>query len=752
MSNIKINSSGVQLNKWNINNGTPTFVDVRESSFNFFSNDNSNNQNRWYFNGEDASTHLPGKIKVAQKTFDDFGLSITSPSPIKDPSLVSDKLGSTIGLISNIGSSTSSNTAFIQLNPQGEMIFKTLQQKMSFENDGVGDIQFKFKIPAAEDPANPGSTIPEFIKTIMYVNNDNVFIDGSLTIGSINYPKSRGSAGQVLTIDNTEMNAIWVTPTNTLSNTTGINAINGITSGTHSLTVGTFGTNFTINNTSEGDHIFNIPYSSTSGVQAGLLSNNDWQTFNNKQEPLINAITGNATGTFTRTNGLISFYDGENSITGDSRLFWDGNNKRLGIGTQTPGYPIEINTGDANYGLMISSESANTWGSGIGFKSSTDAITKTGLFQLDRDGAMVFRTLQDNMYFDNAGSGSIKFRMGDPNASDIGMFLNNSGNLEVTGTLKTGAVTFPKVVGNDGDVLTFDSHTNKAVWQAPTNTNISANVEASTLSGTTLNATITGSSLTSVGTIASLTTGAITNSGKLIVGASSAASSSAVLEASSTTQGFLPPRMSDYQKTLITAPVAGLTVWCSNCGASGEMQVFNGGIWTNMIGGPASSPISLSIGDSYQGGKVVYILQSGDPGYDPTTQHGIIAANSDQSAGIWWSNNTASGATGTEIGSGFANTMKIISTLAGGTITDYAAGIARTYKGGGYSDWYLPSIDELEKLYQYRASISGFSDGFYWSSTESVNGNAYNIDFFNGQKNNSIVNLGNCHVRAIRSF
>ena len=182
---------------------------------------------------------------------------------------------------------------------------------------------------------------------------------------------------------------------------------------------------------------------------------------------------------------------------------WDATHHRLGIGTTLPGYPVEINTGAANYGLMISSESSNSWGSGIGFKSSTDAVEKTGLFQLDRDGAMVFRTFQDNMYFDNTGSGSIKFRMGDPNTSNIGMSLNNSGNLEVTGSLKTGAIIYPNVTGTLGDVLTADASGNP-IWQTPTVNVGTSNIDAGTLSGTTLNSTITNSSLTSVGTLANL--------------------------------------------------------------------------------------------------------------------------------------------------------------------------------------------------------------------------------------------------------
>ncbi len=326
-----------------------------------------------------------------------------------------------------------------------------------------------------------------------------------------------------------------------------------------------------------------------------------------------------------------------------------------------------------------------------------------------------------------------------------------------------------------------------------------------------------------------------------------APNSKAMLDVSSTTQGFLPPRMTYAQRVAITSPPAGLMVWCSNCGTSGELQVYNGTVWTNLTGGAASglpgtptigtatpgdatalvpysapasnggstiisytatsspggitgnltqagsgtitvtglangtaytftvtatnavgtgaasaasnqvTPVALAIGQSYGGGIIAYILQSGDPGYISGQTHGLIAATADQSTGIMWAiaayqSTFVPGGTGTAIGTGLANTNKIITQNGAGTT--YAAGLARTYTGGGYSDWYLPSRDELNKLFLNNV-LPTVPDKLYWSSSEWYQ---YATEVWFQVFDNTGYQGGggkyseNIYVRAVRSF
>ncbi len=150
-----------------------------------------------------------------------------------------------------------------------------------------------------------------------------------------------------------------------------------------------------------------------------------------------------------------------------------------------------------------------------------------------------------------------------------------------------------------------------------------------------------------------------------------------------------------------------------------------------------------TIGQSFHGGIIFYI--------DNTGNHGLIAATADQGDQVSWKNNvnTETGATGTAVGTGAANTATIVSVL--GNSGSYAALLCSNYSAGKFKDWYLPSKDELNLLYQHMNVVPGLSATNYWSSSEVSKSKAWDQEFGGGftEKDRKTFTL---KVRPISSF
>ena len=161
------------------------------------------------------------------------------------------------------------------------------------------------------------------------------------------------------------------------------------------------------------------------------------------------------------------------------------------------------------------------------------------------------------------------------------------------------------------------------------------------------------------------------------------------------------------------------------------------------MGFVAGSATTLTIGQSYQGGKIFWLDASG--------QHGLIAATADQSTGIQWYNgsNTTTNAVRDGIGAGKFNTERIIANQGSGA---YAAQICANYQGGNYGDWYLPSKYELNLLYLQKTVVGGFVGNYYWSSNEYDNYDAWDQDFTNGGGQGLNCRPSLAFVRAVRAF
>jgi hypothetical protein len=711
----------------------------------------------------------------------------------------------------------------------------------------------------------------------------NVKTSGTLTAGAVTYPNTDGTANQILKTNGSGVLS-WTTPSTTATAYSGVLPVanggtgsstqNFVDLSTAQTVAGakTFSSDLTVNdltigkgggsiagNTAIGHTALNsntTGYRNTASGFASLYSNTigSDNSANGTQ-----ALYSNTFGQSNTANGTLALYANTTGNYNTANGTFSLKSNTTGVGNVANGYSALFSntTGSYNIGNGANALRSNT----TGFNNTVNGynalyVNTTGSNNsVNGYQALFFNTTGDyntadgasSLFSNNTGTNNTAIGYGADvssgglnNATAIGsgaivtgsntIQLGNTDvtNVNTSGTLTAGAVTYTNTTGTNGYYLKTDG-AGVTSWAPAIVTTILPIANGGTGSATqnfvdlstaqTVAGDKTLSGNTSVGGILQVS-GNTTIAGSAGIGTASP-NSKAILDVSSTTKGFLPPRMTHAQMMAITGAPAGLMVWCSDLGSSGMLQVYNGTDWTNLNGvivsgtvpdaptistatrgyigvgeayipftKPASnggSPITsytvisspgnitetlyqtgsdtfhitgltlgisytftvratnalgsatsaasnsvtpdMYIGDTYGGGKIAYFLQAGDPGYVSGQKHGLIVSTVTMGGyGMDWSlpafdSTSVPGGTSTQVGSGLANTNKIIAQNGPGNNTDnnYDARVARAYNGGGYSDWYLPSKDELDKVYMVFSLVGSFVPNdftYFVSSTE----------------------------------
>jgi len=322
-------------------------------------------------------------------------------------------------------------------------------------------------------------------------------------------------------------------------------------------------------------------------VQPTLVSGTNIKTLNNTS--LLGSGNITLTANPSGVSGAIQFSNGSAFASDAANLFWDDTNKRLGVGTNAPTTALQINYSSSTLnGILVNQTGGTSNFSNIGFANG-GTIRSTFGMNLNTGEVRWFNA--SGGYFATIyGGGSEAMRIDASRNVGIGT-ASASARTHIVGSGSTSATTSLLVQNSAGTQLLKIADDNGVVCgtvaslvnRARFGTYLQIKYDTPDIdiwqggSGVGLRITNNGALLAEFNDASG--GGAIIRH-SLSVGSASFASASARLQVDSTTQGFLPPRMTTTQKNAIASPAAGLVLYDST---TNKLQCYNGSTWNDLF-------------------------------------------------------------------------------------------------------------------------------------------------------------------------
>lgn len=331
--------------------------------------------------------------------------------------------------------------------------------------------------------------------------------------------------------------------------------------------------------------------------------------------------------------GQVTFWSAATVLSGSNNLFWDNTNSRLGIGTVTPGVKFDIH----GTGVIQQLNGTTTNNSYLDFQNAGSTKFRIGnTYNAGQNRLSIFNAAGTTEIITAFQTGNWAIN----SIIDAGFKLDVNGTCRIQGNLTTVTGSWDStgiavnnirrnavaslVINTDGSVSQSLQFTATSAWGGSSSGSIYGLINTMQFAGTGTSSFIyfgfTGTVSTSTSSRLSIieisnsitTTNASsivrgffynptatiagfnraietvigdslfgTTSGSVGIGANTTIDASAILDIKSTTKGFLPPRMTNAQRTAIATPAVGLVVYCTD--ATEGLYIYKSTGWTFII-------------------------------------------------------------------------------------------------------------------------------------------------------------------------